>query len=200
MVDAVTFTRCEHTVSQRTADSCLQRNLPCPIGEPHPASEYCRNMITREIVRLFLKETSPESIRKQVTSLPIYLGDSGTEPSFCPVAEKAAGSTIGTIYSWAEGKQSSQWMGKVGLPTGLLQNDPRSYRTRTRKVMNLDTIKEKIACDCYTILGTGSFETPRTCLSRQPIIDEFTRPNILAQSYAPVQHSLRIMSRLVEKG
>src|SRR5205085_11291781 len=75
---------------------------------------------------------------------------------------------------------------------------PRSFRTRTRKDMNLDTIKEKIACDCYTILGVGSFETPRTCLSRQPIIDAFTRHNLLAQSYAPVQNSLRIMSRLVE--
>jgi len=200
MTDAVSLTHCGHTLSQRTADACLERGLPCPIGDPHRISPYAPSLAIRQIIELFRTvNTSPVTLKERITTLPIYLGDAGTVAPFTPCGEKSGGTAIGTIYSYAEGRQESQWLGKVGQPTGLLRNERDTYRKRTRKDMNLDTIKEKIAFDCYTILGRQRYETPRTCLSRQPIMDDFTIGNVLAQSLASIVNSLRIMSRLVEE-
>jgi len=201
MDDAVTFTRCGHTLSERTAQACLERRLPCPIGEPHEASPYITNLITRKLIQLFRNaDTSSLSLRGRLTSFPLYLGDAGTAIPFIPVGIKTEGCALGTFYSYQEGRQTSQWIGKVGEATGLLRNDPRSIRTRVRSDMNLDTIKEKIACDCYAILGMGCYDSPRTCLSRQPIIDRFTTDHLLAQDRVElgIQESLRIMSRMFE--
>lgn len=46
--------------------------------------------------------------------------------------------------------------------------------------MNLEVIYEKIGYDFYQVLGEGRFKTPKNYLSRQPIIDQFTRTNRLA--------------------
>ena len=200
MVDAVALTQCGHTLSQKTADACLERGLPCPIGDPHEMSPYAPNLAIRQIIQLFRTvNTSRVTLRERITSLPIYLGDAGTAAPFTPCGEKSGGTAIGTIYSYAEGRQESQWLGKVGQSTGLLRNERDSYRKRTRKDMNLDTIKEKIAFDCYTILGRQRYDTPRTCLSCQPIMDDFTLGHALAQALASIVNSLRIMSRLVEE-
>ena len=204
MTDAVIFNRCGHTLSQRTAEACRRQNLPCPIGEPHPCSDYAPNLAFREIIQLLRIEqptaTAQTTLRERIASLPLYQGDVGMTPAFTPCAEKRGGVCLGTIFEYAEGLQTSRWIGKVGQPTGLLHNDLGTIRTRTRKDMNLDTIREKIACDFYTILGGGCFETPRTCLSLQNVIDPFNTGHALAQWLfgQGIQQTLRIMSRLVE--
>src|SRR5437868_2223978 len=99
MIDAVTLTQCGHTLSQRTADSCLERNLPCPIGNPHPVSPYVPNLNTRQIVQYIHTEAKakiPATLRERITSLPLYIGDAGTAIPFTPVAEKTGGCAIGT--------------------------------------------------------------------------------------------------------
>ena len=204
MTDAVMLTRCGHTLSQRTAEACRRQNLPCPIGEPHPCSDYAPNLAFREIIHLLRIEqptaTAQTTLRDRIASLPLYQGDIGMTPAFTPCAAKPGGACLGTIFEYAEGLQTSRWIGKVGLPTGLLHDDLSSFGTRTRKDMNLDTIREKIACDFYTILGTGFFETPRTCLSLQNVMDRFNTGHALAQELLlqEIRQTLRIMSRLVE--
>ena len=54
MVDAVALTHCGHTLSQRTADACIERGLPCPIGEPHEMSPYVQCLAIRQIIQLCL--------------------------------------------------------------------------------------------------------------------------------------------------
>ena len=186
MHDAVTVTRCGHVVSQRTAELCRRQNLPCPIGPAHPAGPYQPNLSARSIV--------------QIVTLPLYLGDAGSPNPFHPVEKKTLGCAIGTIYSYSEGRQISHWIGKVGEATGLLRDDPNSIRTRTRKDLNLNAIQEKVACDSYTLLGKDFYETPRTCLSKQPVLDEFTLDHFIAQEFArsEISETLRIMSRFVE--
>ena len=136
----------------------------------------------------------------QIATLPLYLGDLGSPNPFHPVEKKTLGCAIGTIYSYTEGRQGSLWIGKIGEATGLLSNDPSSIRTRTRKDLNLNAIQEKIACDSYTLLGKDFYETPRTCLSKQPVLDNFTLDHILAQEFARfgIAETLRVMSRFVE--
>ena len=51
MADAVTL-NCGHTVSQKTADVCIQQGLPCPIDHSHAFSSYVPSLITREFVQL----------------------------------------------------------------------------------------------------------------------------------------------------
>ena len=204
MTDAVILTRCGHTLSQRTAEACRRQSLPCPIGEPHPCGDYVPDLATREIIHLLRIGQSiaaaQTTLRGRIASLPLYQGDIGIRPAFIPCAEKTGGTCLGTIFEYAEGLQTSRWIGKVGLPTGLLRNDPATIRKRTRMDMNLDTIREKIACDFYTILGFGFFETPRTCLSLQNVMDSFNTGHALAQGLLAqdIRQTLRIMSRLVE--
>jgi len=50
MVDAVTLT-CGHTVSQKTADVCLQKGLPCPIDQTHAVSSYVPSLMIRQLVQ-----------------------------------------------------------------------------------------------------------------------------------------------------
>jgi len=203
MVDAVTFDRCRHTIDKRTAEACLERNLPCPVclsssPETHLPDSYSPNLEMRKIVHFFKNVlTTPPSIRNKIASIILFMGDA-TTGFFTPKAEKKKGSSLGTIYS---DTAVMDWIGKVGLPTGLLRNDICSRRTRTRKDMNLDNIFEKIAADLYTVLGQGLFGTAYTCLSRQPIIDPYTVTHILAQELASqgITETLRIMLQFVER-
>ncbi len=126
----------------------------------------------------------------------IYTGKNDRALLFVAVAEKIRGSALGTIFE----KSQHQWIGKVGMPTGFLRNDPLTIRRRTRKEINLDTIREKLAYDLYQELGRGLFFVPKTRLSQQPIMDQFTATHPLALSWVfqGIQDSLRIMSRFVE--
>jgi hypothetical protein len=92
-----------------------------------------------------------------------------------------------------------RWIGKVGLPNGLLRNEIASIATRTLAEMNLDTICEKIAADLYKELGRGLFEVPKTKLTHLPVMDNFAQANSLAQAHVQqgITEALRIMSRFV---
>ncbi len=126
----------------------------------------------------------------------IYTGKKGKLLQFEAIAEKAGGTALGTIFKKSEHK----WIGKVGMPTGILRNDPLTIRRRTRKEINLDTIREKLAYDLYQELGRGLFSVPKTRLSQQRIMDQFTTTHFLAMEWVSqgIQDSLRIMSRFVE--
>ena len=58
MVDAVTL-NCGHTVSQKTADVCIQQGLPCPVDHEHPVSSFVPSLITRELVQLAAHPAHP---------------------------------------------------------------------------------------------------------------------------------------------
>ncbi len=126
----------------------------------------------------------------------IYTGKNDRPLHFVAVAKKIRGSALGTIFE----KSQHQWIGKVGMPTGFLHNDPLTNRRRTRKEINLDTIREKLAYDLYQELGRGLFFVPKTRLSQQPLMDQFTTTHGLAISWVSqgIHDSLRIMSRYVE--
>lgn len=112
-----------------------------------------------------------------------YSGRKREEPRFVAVAAKVKGAAIGTLYeksSSKPGKTPTRYLGKVGIGRGVLADDPRTWRTHRKAEMNLEVIYEKISYDFYRILGEGRFKTPKTYLSRQPIIDQFTRTNRLA--------------------
>jgi len=95
---------------------------------------------------------------------------------FVAVAEKVGGAALGTVYE----KRGHKWIGKVGLPTGFFRNDPATIRSRTKKEINSDTIREKLAYDLYQELGRGLFLVPKTRLSNQPIVDRFNTTHRLA--------------------
>src|ERR1700733_13131523 len=77
----------------------------------------------------------------------IYTNETGQEPQFAAAAEKARGTALGTFYDLVD--HQSRWLGKVGLPTGHLRDDPNTIRTRTIKNINLDTILEMLAYTLY---------------------------------------------------
>ncbi len=126
----------------------------------------------------------------------IYTGKKGKPLQFEAVAEKAGGCALGTIFK----KSEKQWLGKVGEPKGSLRNDPLTIRSRTKKELNLDTIREKLAYDLYQELGRGLFLVPKTRLSQQPIMDKFNTTHFLAIEWVRqgIQDSLRIMCRFIE--
>ncbi len=126
----------------------------------------------------------------------IYTGKSGKKLDFEAVAEKAGGCALGTLFK----KSEKQWLGKVGEPKGALRNDPLTIRSRTKKELNLDTIREKLAYDLYQELGRGLFLVPKTRLSQQPIMDKFNTTHFLAIEWVRqgIQDSLRIMCRFIE--
>jgi len=126
----------------------------------------------------------------------IYTGKDDRELHFVAVAEKVGGAALGTVFE----KRGHKWIGKVGLPTGFFRNDPASIRSRTKKEINSDTIREKLAYDLYQELGCGLFLVPKTRLSNQPIMDRFTTTHCLAVAWVSqgIQNSLRIMSRYID--
>lgn len=99
-------------------------------------------------------------------------------------------------------------------------NDPASWHTVTKKEMNFEAMLEKLAYDLYQELGRGIFEVPKSYLSRQRILDDFTKRNAMTLFLAGTpddfvagglhaddapqparrvsNESLRIMSRMVE--
>ncbi len=126
----------------------------------------------------------------------IYTGKNDKPLLFVAVAEKTKGSALGTIFKKSEHK----WIGKVGMPTGILRNDPLTIRRRAKKELNFDTIREKLAYDLYQELGRDLFFVPKTRLSQQRIMDQFTTTHFLAIEWVSqgIQDSLRIMSRFEE--
>ena len=134
----------------------------------------------------------------------IYSGKKGKIPEFKAIAKKNGGASLGTLFEKARShtsrrnsKQRSQWVGKVGMPTGRLKNDPTSFRTCIEKDINLDTIREKLGYDLNQELGRKIFRVPKNLLSYQPILDKFNLNNSMALvwSQSRIKNSLRIMSR-----
>ena len=135
----------------------------------------------------------------------IYTGKKGTNPKYKPISEKKGGTALGTIFekvhsTTSTSKPCSRWLGKVGMPTGRLKNDPATVRTRTEKDINLDTIREKLGYDLYQELGRDIFKVPKTRLSYQEIMDPFNIGNDLAAAWKNIgiNNSLRIMSCFME--
>ncbi len=126
----------------------------------------------------------------------IYTGKNDRELHFVAVAEKVGGTALGTIFE----KSQHKWIGKVGMPTGFFRNDPATVRSRTKKEINSNTISEKLAYDLYQELGRGLFLVPKTRLSKQSIMDQFTLTHGLAVAWISqgIQDSLRIMARYME--
>ena len=134
-------------------------------------------------------------------TLYIYEGKRGPI-AFELYKQKNAGTALGSIFKKATDTSANpkEWMGKVGEPNGLLQDDPASIRTITRKEINISVTQEKIAADLYKELGRGMFDVPKTRLSNLPVIDRFTRGHALANAWMGqgVMDTLRVMSRFVD--
>ncbi len=156
-----------------------------------------------QIANLFFLNPQPIGIKDLKTYNPqilcVYLDENNQEPKFIAVAGKVGmGSAAGAIFK--KGIPENRWMGKIGMQTGLLRDDPRSYRSRAINEVNIDAIREKLASDLYQELGRSLFIVPETGLSKQPLMDEFTSRHAIAiaLSYSGITDTLRIMSRFVE--
>ena len=134
-------------------------------------------------------------------TLYIYEGKKGPI-TFEPHRQKSAGTALGSIFKKTTDTSANpkEWMGKVGEPSGLLQDDPASVRTITRKEINISVTQEKVAADLYKELGRGMFDVPKTRLSSLPVLDHFTRGHALAHEWLRqgVVDTLRVMSRFVD--
>jgi len=73
MTDAVTLNQCGHTLSQRTADACLERGLPCPIGDPHGMSPYAPSLAIQQIIELFRNASSARQVEQLHAEVDIRL-------------------------------------------------------------------------------------------------------------------------------
>ena len=138
----------------------------------------------------------------------IYTGKRGNIPDYVPCGMKRVGSALGTVFAKTpsqSGKTAKKWLGKVGMPKGNLRNDADTYTTRTKKELNADTIREKLAYDLYEELGRGLFKLPKTRLSEQDLRNKFM-PQEMPYAQHVIVHgddkkfttSLRIMSRYIE--
>ena len=155
-------------------------------------------------------------IEQQSHLLYIYSGRKGIPSRFRVVAPKEDGSSIGSIFEKEKAKLNSQeiaplkrWLGKVGSPNQLLSTESKHVELIIHE-MNLSVVGEKIASDCYKELSNGEFLVPKTCLSEQPIVDQFTQKHPKLQELldlltyvdlkekGPIPYCLRIMSQLVE--
>ncbi|MGZ3633199.1 MAG: hypothetical protein ACXWM7_02570, partial [Parachlamydiaceae bacterium] len=136
----------------------------------------------------------------------IYKGKHDRLDRYVPSGAKGGGCALGTVYnkiSFKTNQPKGAWLGKVGAPKGLLRHDPDTYRTRTEKEINFDTIREKLAYDLYQEFGRGYFQVPKTRLSRQPLVDSFKPTTLPSGMFRIVcrnalTNTLRIMSRFVE--
>ncbi|MGZ3732427.1 MAG: hypothetical protein ACXU9U_01630, partial [Parachlamydiaceae bacterium] len=140
----------------------------------------------------------------------IYKGKYNRLYQYVPCATKNGGCALGTIYnkiSFKTNQPKEAWLGKVGAPEGSQRYNPETYRTRTEKAINRDTIREKLAYDFYREFGRGCFQVPKTRLSRQPLIDGYLPLKmsfsmlVITSTKNPdkvIENTLRIMSRFVE--
>ncbi|WP_194847473.1 NACHT domain-containing protein [Candidatus Neptunochlamydia vexilliferae] len=131
----------------------------------------------------------------------IYTGKSGKKVEFTAVEEKKVGCSIGAIFKkTVQLQDNKRWMGKMGSPKGLLRNDSNTFRTRTKKEMNLDTIREKLAYDLFQELGRDLFVVPKSRLSMQPVRNQFNSWNYLVNDLIQkgIKETLLIMSRYME--
>ncbi len=77
---------------------------------------------------------------------------------YTPYAKIEGGSTIKNLYQKISRNalEAKKCVGKVGDPLGLLRSDENSIRTREKKEISLDCMREKIAFDLYQELGRAS--------------------------------------------
>ena len=152
-------------------------------------------VMPKPITRTGIKTHNPQTVC-------IYGGKKGSEAAFEPHEPKLKGSALGTIFRKASDTSATpkRWMGKVGDPNGLLQNDPRSVRTVTRIEINISVTQEKIGADLYELLSGDRFGVAKTRLATLPVMDRFTRGHLLAQEWVRQQiiETLRVMSRFVD--
>jgi hypothetical protein len=142
-------------------------------------------------------------LKAVIKAVPLYEGDYDTSDNpLVPTAAKTEGTALGAFYQFEsdQGPQSPTLLGKVGEPSGLLRDDAESVRSRTRWQINVDTMREKAAADMFQGLSYGRYQTPVTCLSRQPVMDKFTLGHELARHWASqnISDTLRVMSQMIE--
>jgi len=101
--------------------------------------------------------------------------------SFKAVAAKTSGTALGTIYSFTDG--GPIWMGKVGMPLGLERNEPRPSRYSLEAGINLGSICEMMASHFYGVWSQEAVAIPITSLSREKVINDFTREHAIAQEW-----------------
>ena len=167
--------------------------------------ERSKDKIKEDIEEESESTRATSTLQSLVPTTPIYQGDATSNICFIPIAKATGGCSIATLYRL--GQNQTRWIGKVGEESGLSKEDFATYRTtsrtRTKKAIALDTIREKIAADFYQALGClmeNSFITPQTCLSHQPVTNEYTDWNHFARARVEtgVNSTLRIMSRFVD--
>ena len=135
----------------------------------------------------------------------IYQGKHGI-PIYRVIAPKLTGSMVGTVFEKTPSKSTKiaqQWLGKVGATTKDYLTPDSCFEVQ--RVSNLDVIREKLAFDLYLQLGKGCFLLPKTRLSEQDILDEFT-PSVPKLGFTYLlrfarggflKTSLRIMSKYI---
>ena len=146
------------------------------------------------ITKRRIQEHNPQLIR-------IYDGKKGPI-TFVAIAEKVGGTALGSICKKETDTRPKprRWMGKVGMPSGLLRNNPLSTTSRDLSEMNLDTIREKIAADLYKEFGLGHYHVPKTRLATLPLMDPYTRTHGLALHFAgqKIHQTLRVVAQFEE--
>lgn len=107
-------------------------------------------------------------------------------PQFTAVAKKEDGSSVGFIAQKTPTKPSrtgagKRWMAKLGLPNQAHQvSETLTTRRRDYQRTIMTVVKEKIAADVYAILGYDAFYVPKHRLAKLPILNDYTRENVLA--------------------
>ncbi len=105
--------------------------------------------------------------------------DAKEEP--CPVARKPAGAAPGAIYQVTLDDGSvSRWIGKPGISAGLeRQTSSIPAINLVLRGGNLNAIQEKAASDAYLLFSGRNFIVPAVRLHSLPVLNEFTRHNVL---------------------
>ena len=171
--------------------------LPSPVAASPPVPARAGSSITA--VSLF------QSLGR------VWQGQYG-QPRYVPEAEKPAGSAIGAIYRKDPTKPDATgpgklWLGKTGFSTQSRDERERRTHSLIRRGSSLDSIREKVAADAYQLLAQGQYIVPKHRLANLPVINDFTRSNVLAQTLfeemnrgrtPPIEESLHLMSKWVE--
>lgn len=128
----------------------------------------------------------------------IYSGKTGIVPQFTPLAEIGEGKAIKNLYQKVSKnpQKLEKWVGKIGDPlTYVLRGNPHTLRTREKIEMDIDSLREKLASDLYQELGRGFFIVPKTRISSQPIVNQFTKSHGLIPHWvSKFPECLRFMS------
>ncbi len=128
--------------------------------------------------------------------LDIYAEERNPRPVIEAVAIKVGGAALGAIYR--VGDDLTRWLGKNCDATGRLQGHDNALHLLKEK--DLSTNLEKLAYDIYKEWGRGLFTVPSSFLSKQPVINPYTRDNHLAQGLVEygIRKCLHVFCRYVD--